>query len=75
MFAQTPTCLALVLEFAYGGELYHRLQQVHRMSENEAKFYFCEIASALRYLHDDHGIVYRFVSTKRDILDYFAFDS
>jgi len=27
-----------VLEFAYGGELYHRLQQVHRMSENEAKF-------------------------------------
>lgn len=54
--------MALVLEFAYGGELYHRLQQVHRMSENEAKFYFVELASALRYLHDDHGIVYRCVS-------------
>ena len=39
-----------MLEFAYGGELYHRLQQVHRMGETEAKFYFCELASALHYL-------------------------
>jgi len=69
LFAQTPTCLALVLEFAYGGELYHRLQQVHRMSENEAKFYFCEIASALRYLHDDHGIVYRDLKPENILLD------
>jgi serine/threonine protein kinase len=51
----------LVLEFAYGGELYHRLQQVHKMSENEAKFYFCELASALHYLHDELSIVYRYV--------------
>jgi serine/threonine protein kinase len=50
-----------VLEFAYGGELYHRLQQVHKMSETEAKFYFCELASAIRYLHDEQNIVYRYV--------------
>ena len=56
---ETPNCFALVLEFAYGGELYHRLQKVHKMSENEAKFYFCELASALHYLQDEHGIVYR----------------
>ena len=48
-----------MLEFAYGGELYHRLQQVHRMGETEAKFYFCELASALHYLHDELSIAYR----------------
>lgn len=48
-----------MLEFAYGGELYNRLQKVHRMAEAEAKFYFCELASALRYLHDELNIAYR----------------
>lgn len=53
--------MAVVLDFCYGGELYHRLQTVQKMTENEAKFYFCEISSALHYLHDELNIVYRWV--------------
>jgi serine/threonine protein kinase len=56
------------MEYAFGGELYHRLQTVHKFSEAEARFYFCEIASALRYLHLDLGWVYRY-----DAFLYFFF--
>ena len=56
---KTGTCIALVLEYAFGGELYHRMQKVHKMAECEAKFYFCELACALHYLHDELNVVYR----------------
>lgn len=60
LYFQTPTCVAVVCEFAYGGELYHRLKKKVKFSEAEAKFYFCEIASALHYLHDTMQLVYRY---------------
>mmetsp|Transcript_33076 Transcript_33076/g.73652 ORF Transcript_33076/g.73652 Transcript_33076/m.73652 type:complete len:330 (-) Transcript_33076:664-1653(-) len=66
---ETQTCYALVLEYAFGGELYHRMKQVHKMGENEAKFYFCEIASALNYLHNELGIVYRDLKPENVLLD------
>jgi len=66
---QTDTCLALVMEYAYGGELYNYMKKRHRMSDNEAKFYFCEIASALHYLHDELGIVYRDLKPENVMLD------
>lgn len=56
---QTQSSFALVFEFAFGGELYNRMKTEHKMSESQAKFYFCEIALALHYLHDEKKIVYR----------------
>lgn len=54
---QTPSCIGIICEFVPGGELYHRLKKVVRISEAEAKFYFCELALVLRYLHDTLQLV------------------
>lgn len=56
---QSKAALAMIFEYAVGGELYHRLKQVYKISEQEAMFYFVEIASVVRYLHEDMNIVYR----------------
>lgn len=34
-----------------GGELFYRLKEIKRMSEEEAKFYFVEILFGIKYLH------------------------
>jgi len=59
-FLQTNSFIGLVFEFAGGGELYNRMKKNGPMKENEAKFYFCEMATVLHYLHDEHSIVYRY---------------
>ena len=61
LYFQTKNCIALVVDFAYGGDLAHRLHKVGRLRENEAKFYFAELASAVEYLHSEHSIVHRFL--------------
>jgi serine/threonine protein kinase len=53
--------MGFVIEIYNRGELLNPQQPMHKMSENEAKFYFCELASALHYLHDELSIVYRYV--------------
>lgn len=67
---ESVNCLGLVMEFAVGGELYHRVKQRVTISEAEAKFYFVEIASLLRYLHEDLGMVYRDLKPENILLDY-----
>lgn len=49
---QTDECVFLMLEYCPGGELYSRMKSVNRFSEDEAKFYFCELVVALRDLQD-----------------------
>ena len=66
----TQACLALIFEYAYGGELFHRMKQVIKMEENEAKFYFCEIASVLHYLHDELNIVFRDLKPENILIDH-----
>ena len=40
----------LLLEFHPGGELFYHLQRI-RITETEARFYFCQILVILEYLH------------------------
>eukprot|EP00949_MAST-11_sp_MAST-11-sp1_P000921 g921.t1 len=47
-----------VLEYGVGGELFNRINELGRLSEQSAKFYVAEMALALRSLHDA-GIAYR----------------
>mmetsp|Transcript_20639 Transcript_20639/g.29553 ORF Transcript_20639/g.29553 Transcript_20639/m.29553 type:complete len:375 (-) Transcript_20639:452-1576(-) len=67
---ENSSSFGLVLEFAFGGELYNRMKTVHKMSENVAMFYFCEIALALHYLHDELNIVYRDIKPENILIDY-----
>ncbi|CAM9176934.1 unnamed protein product [Pylaiella littoralis] len=50
--------VALVMEFAAGGELLFRIRKRRRLPDTEAKFYAAEIADALRYMHNEVGIIY-----------------
>lgn len=66
----TQGSIALIFEYAFGGELYTRMKKRHKMSGEEAKFYFCEIVSVLRYLHDDLNIVFRDLKPENILIDY-----
>lgn len=63
-------CIAIVLEYCIGGELYNIMKKNNKLSEEVSKFYFCEIAVALNYLHKKLNIVYRDLKPENILLDY-----
>ena len=66
---ETNQCFCICLHYASGGELYSLMKKSHKFSEQMAKFYFCEIALALSYLHNDLNIVYRDLKPENILLD------
>ncbi|XP_039058563.1 serine/threonine-protein kinase SAPK1-like, partial [Hibiscus syriacus] len=47
----TPTHLAIVMEYAAGGELFERICNAGRFSEDEASFFFQQLISGVSYCH------------------------
>ncbi|KAJ6997310.1 hypothetical protein NC653_013780 [Populus alba x Populus x berolinensis] len=47
----TPTHLAIVMEYAAGGELFERICKSGRFSEDEARFFFQQLISGVSYCH------------------------
>lgn len=47
----TPTHLAIVMEYVSGGELFDRICNAGRFSENEARFFFQQLISGVSYCH------------------------
>ncbi|KAM0012704.1 putative protein kinase CAMK-OST1L family [Helianthus debilis subsp. tardiflorus] len=47
----TETHLAIVMEYANGGELFDRICTAGRFSEDEARFYFRQLISGVSYCH------------------------
>ncbi|PIN14747.1 Serine/threonine protein kinase [Handroanthus impetiginosus] len=47
----TPTHLAIVMEYAAGGELFDRICTAGRFSENEARYFFQQLISGVCYCH------------------------
>ncbi|XP_072950831.1 serine/threonine-protein kinase SAPK7-like isoform X1 [Typha angustifolia] len=47
----TPTHLAIVMEYAAGGELFDRICNSGRFSEDEARFFFQQLISGVSYCH------------------------
>ncbi|XP_039023325.1 serine/threonine-protein kinase SAPK2-like isoform X2 [Hibiscus syriacus] len=47
----TPTHLAIVMEYAAGGELFERICIAGRFSEDEARFFFQQLISGVSYCH------------------------
>ncbi|CAD8123605.1 unnamed protein product [Paramecium sonneborni] len=55
---QSNSKLYLVMDFCQGGELFFHLRRAYKFSEEQSKFYICEIIVALEYLHKNN-ILYR----------------
>ncbi|XP_057747515.1 serine/threonine-protein kinase SAPK1 isoform X1 [Arachis stenosperma] len=47
----TPTHLAIVMEYAAGGELFERICSAGRFSEDEARYFFQQLISGVSYCH------------------------
>ncbi|XP_039042370.1 serine/threonine-protein kinase SRK2I-like [Hibiscus syriacus] len=47
----TPTHLAIVMEYASGGELFERISAAGRFNEDEARFFFQQLLSGVSYCH------------------------
>jgi 5'-AMP-activated protein kinase catalytic alpha subunit len=43
----------IVLEYAGGGELYHRIEQEGPFSEEKARFYFKQLVEGIEYCHNN----------------------
>ncbi|KAJ3036785.1 camp-dependent protein kinase catalytic subunit [Rhizophlyctis rosea] len=51
--------LGIVVEYVGGGDLFRLVKKHKHFEEKVARFYAAEIVSALGYLHEDMGVVYR----------------
>ncbi|GMP48329.1 hypothetical protein CsSME_00015720 [Camellia sinensis var. sinensis] len=54
----TPTHLAIVMEYASGGELFARISNAGRFDENEARFFFQQLISGVSYCHEMHSVLH-----------------
>lgn len=66
---QSSEKLYLVLSFINGGELFYHLQKARRFPLIRAKFYICELLSAIETLHS-MNIVYRDLKPENILLNY-----
>ncbi|XP_015908145.1 serine/threonine-protein kinase NIM1 [Parasteatoda tepidariorum] len=53
---ETPSKLFIAMEFAEGGELFHKVSNGGKLPESEAKVLFSQLTSAVFYLHKNNII-------------------
>ncbi|KAI5587867.1 hypothetical protein BDE02_05G058900 [Populus trichocarpa] len=64
----TPTHLAIVMEYAAGGELFERICTNGRFSEDEARFFFRQLISGVSHCHSMQ-ICHRDLKLENTLLD------
>ncbi|PKA47978.1 Serine/threonine-protein kinase SAPK7 [Apostasia shenzhenica] len=64
----TPTHLAIVMEYAAGGELFERICNAGRFSEDEARYFFQQLISGVFYCHQMQ-ICHRDLKLENTLLD------
>ncbi|KAJ8765526.1 hypothetical protein K2173_014648 [Erythroxylum novogranatense] len=64
----TPTHLAIVMEYAAGGELFDRICNAGRFSEDEARYFFQQLISGVSYCHSMQ-ICHRDLKLENTLLD------
>ncbi|XP_006651844.1 serine/threonine-protein kinase SAPK8 [Oryza brachyantha] len=64
----TPTHLAIVMEYASGGELFERICKNVRFSEDEARYFFQQLISGVSYCHSMQ-VCHRDLKLENTLLD------
>ncbi|MFS7947697.1 putative protein kinase CAMK-OST1L family [Helianthus anomalus] len=64
----TPTHLAIVMEYASGGELFDRISNAGRFNEDEARFFFQQLISGVSYCHSMQ-VCHRDLKLENTLLD------
>ncbi|WOK96423.1 serine/threonine-protein kinase SAPK7-like [Canna indica] len=64
----TPTHLAIVMEYAKGGELFERICDAGRFSEDEARYFFQQLICGVNYCHF-RQICHRDLKLENTLLD------
>ncbi|GAA0167543.1 non-receptor serine/threonine protein kinase [Lithospermum erythrorhizon] len=64
----TPTHLAIVMEYAAGGELFERICNAGKFSEDEARYFFQQLISGVSYCHSNK-ICHRDLKLENTLLD------
>jgi serine/threonine-protein kinase SRK2 len=64
----TPTHLGIVMEYAAGGELFERICNAGRFSEDEARYFFQQLISGVSYCHTMQ-ICHRDLKLENTLLD------
>lgn len=55
---ETYSKIHLVMEYASGGELFNKITTGGKIAENEAKYLFAQVISAVQFMHD-HDFIHR----------------
>lgn len=67
-FSESQSYYYLVLELLPGGELFHQIVRLTYFSENLARHVIMQVAEAIRYLHEEKGVVHRYAFTHKRCL-------
>lgn len=58
-FMETPKHYFIILELVPGGELFHEIVRLTYFSEDLSRHVILQVAEAVRYLHEEAGVVHR----------------
>lgn len=58
-FIESPQHYFIVLELVRGGELFHQIVRLTYFSEDLSRHVIIQVAEAIRYLHEEAGVVHR----------------
>ncbi|KAI0599913.1 kinase-like domain-containing protein [Biscogniauxia sp. FL1348] len=58
-FSESRQYYYIILELAPGGELFHQIVRLTYFSEELSRHVIVQVAQALRYLHEEKGVVHR----------------
>lgn len=61
-FSESKQYYYIILELAPGGELFHQIVRLTYFSEDLSRHVITQVAEALQYLHEEKGVVHRFVT-------------
>jgi serine/threonine protein kinase len=62
-FSESKQYYYIILELAPGGELFHQIVRLTYFSEDLSRHVITQVAEALEYLHEEKGVVHRFVGS------------